>query len=142
MDESLKIASKNWDNIVNSASKIGYSNGVLDGSNEVFQEGFDIGYKEAFNSAFTVGIYKSCLTKLPKNHPDNIRDIIKKINQEECYICVNNLEDELNLSSMNLENIIEEQRKLSVKTIKELHQYFEPFMKQQGIDISTFNSSS
>lgn len=137
-EDSLNIATKNWDRIISTAKKDGYREGVEDGSNSVFQNGFDSGYKEGFQTAFILGKFKSLLNAIPKDveHPQNIKEIFDKTRRGACHICVAELHN-VNNTQKSFDEIINEQRSYSVKVLQTSYEYFQPYVKQ--LNISEFD---
>ncbi|PBC33919.1 uncharacterized protein LOC108003963 [Apis cerana] len=136
IEDSLKIASKEWNRIINAATKDGYREGIEDGSNSVFQESFNNGYKEGFQIAFILGKFKSLLNIISRDveHPQNINEILDKIKRGICHICVTEFQ---NINDQKIfSEIINEQRSYSLKVLQTLYQYFQPYVKQLNINES------
>ncbi|KAK2588531.1 hypothetical protein KPH14_006310 [Odynerus spinipes] len=113
-DEDLSIASKNWNRLVTGASTVGYKEGIEDGQEAVFQEGFNLGYKDAFNIAFTLGRYKGV-----------------------CYICNEESQNKHldgRIEDMPFSDIQQKQKTYSINIIKTLHNYVESIMAENNID--------
>ncbi|XP_076765642.1 uncharacterized protein LOC143432697 [Xylocopa sonorina] len=134
-EDSLNLASKEWNQITDTAKKGGYREGVIDGANSVFQEGFDIGYKEGFRTAFMLGKFKSLLNTASQDvkHPQNIKEILNKTRRGICHICMTESESGNNIEKPFSE-IINEQKTHSINVLETLHQYFQPYVKQINID--------
>lgn len=116
--------------------KDGYREGIEDGSNSVFQESFNNGYKEGFQIAFILGKFKSLLNIISRDveHPQNINEILDKIKRGICHICVTEFQ---NINDQKIfSEIINEQRSYSLKVLQTLYQYFQPYVKQLNINES------
>lgn len=142
-DDSLYIASKCWERVMDGAVKTGYREGAQDGADSVLQEGFDIGYKDGFETAFALGRYKSLTVASTSmsEHPADVSAALDKTRRGACWIC--DMESR-NKTSNPYENapfseVLNEQRTHSAEVINRLHEYFEPVLKKSGIAInSTF----
>nr|XP_012228952.1 PREDICTED: yae1 domain-containing protein 1 [Linepithema humile] len=136
-DESLQIASKCWERVMNAASKTGYREGVQDGADSVLQEGFDIGFKDGFETAFTLGKYKSLAATLSSTskHPTDIAAILEKTRRGACHICSAESQNP-NIHDMPFSEILKDQKTHSTKVINRLHEYFEPILNNSNIGIN------
>ncbi|KAK1118360.1 hypothetical protein K0M31_015062 [Melipona bicolor] len=136
IEDSLNIAAKDWDRIIDSAKKGGYRKGVDDGSNFVFQESFDNGYKKGFQTAFILGKFKSLLNSVPKDveYPQNIKEILNKTRRGACHMCA--AEQDINSTNKSFDEILDEQRSYSVQVLQTLYEYFQPYVKQLNISES------
>ncbi|XP_034176870.1 uncharacterized protein LOC117602677 [Osmia lignaria lignaria] len=134
-DDSLNIAAKDWNRTIEIAKKHGYREGVASGADSVFQEGFDIGYKEAFQTAFILGKFKSILNFNPQDVklPDHIKEILDKTRRGACYICMEESEGRNDMQK-SLSQIINEQRTYSLNIIQTLYEYFQPYVKELNIN--------
>ncbi|CAL7949628.1 unnamed protein product [Xylocopa violacea] len=134
-EDSLDLASKEWNHVMDTAKKSGYREGVIDGENSVFQEGFDIGYKEGFQTAFLLGKFKSLLNTISQDekHPQNIKEILNKTRKGICHICMTESES-VNNKQKSFSEIINEQRTHSINVLDTLYQYFQPYVKQINIE--------
>ncbi|OAD56917.1 hypothetical protein WN48_02442 [Eufriesea mexicana] len=134
INDSLNIATQEWNRITDAAKKIGYREGVEDGSNSVFQEGFNIGYREGFQTAFILGKFKSLLNTIPQDvsHPQNITENLDKTKRGACHLCITDTNNAQKIFS----KIINEQRLYSGRVLQTLYQYFQPYVKQLNISES------
>jgi len=103
----------------------------------VLQEGFDIGYKDGFETAFTLGRYKGLIaaSTFMLEHPADVVAVLDKTRRGACWIC--DVESR-NKTSNPHENalfseVLNEQRVHSTNVISKLHEYFEPILKKSGI---------
>ncbi|XP_076235171.1 uncharacterized protein LOC143179733 [Calliopsis andreniformis] len=137
-EDSLDIASREWNRIRNAAKKTGYREGVENGSNDVFQQGFDKGYEEGFKTAFILGKFKSLLKAMPQNakHPQDVNRILDKTRRGECHICMTASQHMDEDAQKPLSQIINEQRAHSTKCIQTLYQYFQSDVEKLNIDES------
>ena len=105
-----------------------------DGSNFVFQENFDNGYKEGFQTAFILGKFKSLLNSVPKDveYPQNIKEILDKTKRGACHICAAEFQD-IDNTNKSFDEILDEQRSYSVQVLQTLYKYFQPYVKQLNI---------
>ncbi|XP_003707464.2 uncharacterized protein LOC100882310 [Megachile rotundata] len=133
-DDSLNIATKDWNRAVEIAKKNGYKEGIENGANSVFQKGFDKGYEEAFETAFMLGKFKSLLNVIPQNIilPEHIKEILDKTKRGACYICMGESQGKNN-TQKSFSQIINEQRKHSLHVIQILDEYFQPYVKELNI---------
>ncbi|XP_032521372.2 uncharacterized protein LOC116773097 [Danaus plexippus] len=84
-DETANISAKTWTRNIEGISKIGYSDGVVDGQAASFQSSFDIGYSQAFSFGFELGKKKALQQhKEEEPQPNEFRDP-RNIN---CQICL------------------------------------------------------
>jgi len=107
----------------------------------VLQEGFDIGYKDGFETAFTLGRYKGLIaaSTFTSEHPADVVAVLDKTRRGACRIC--DVESQ-NKTSNPHENapfceVLNEQREHSTDVINRLHEYFEPILKKSGIGINS-----
>lgn len=109
----------------------------------VYQQGFDKGYDAAFKTALTLGKYKGLATALPKDleHPPEILEILNVTRKGECCICIGEQKDgkSEDLDKKSLTEIIETQKEHSAQVVKTLHDYFQPLLKEHGLDIDPCN---
>lgn len=99
----------------------------------------DKGYQHGFKVAFTLGVYKGLVAFQLKDikHPQEIIDILEKPNKGLCNICELDSFDETN--DENSEEIIAQLNENNTKTLKILHSYFKPLLKDLNIDINNLN---
>ena len=137
-EDSLDIATKSWNRIINAAKTSGYREGVENGSNDVFQEGFNKGYEEGFKTAFILGKFKSLINAMPQNteHPQHIRDVLDKTRRGACYICATESRSTDENIQKPLSQCVNEQRAHSTEHIRALRQYFQSYVKELNIDQS------
>lgn len=126
MDESLDIATKDWDRVINTAKKVGYKEGIESGSDSVFQEGFNKGYEEGFKIAFNLGKLKSLLRIVAEDteHPQDIKEILEKTRRGACHICSMVSQNPNYETDEPFTQVIDEQRKHSRKIMQRLCQHF------------------
>lgn len=136
-DDSLNIATKDWNRAIDIAKKHGYREGIENGVNSVFQEGFDKGYEEAFETAFILGKFKSLLNVIPQDVilPEHIKKILDKTRRGACYICMIESQGKNDMQK-SFSQIINEQKKHSLNIIKILDEYFQPYVKELNINKS------
>lgn len=105
-----------------------------DGSNFVFQESFDNGYKEGFQTAFILGKFKSLLNSTPKDveYPQNIKEILDKTRRGTCHMCAVKIQN----TNKSFNEIFDEQRSYSVQVLQMLYEYFQPYVEQLNINES------
>lgn len=108
----------------------------------MLQEGFDIGYKDGFETAFTLGRYKglaAASTPTLDRHPADVSAVLGKTRRGACLIC--NMESRDKTSSPHenapFSEILNEQRLHSAEVIRRLHEYLEPVLKKSGIGINS-----
>lgn len=108
-----------------------------DGSNFVFQENFDNGYKEGFHTAFILGKFKSLLNSTPRDveYPQNIKEILDKTRRGACHMCAAELQD-INDTNKRFDEILDQQRSYSVQVLQMLYEYFQSYVKQLNISES------
>jgi hypothetical protein len=108
----------------------------------VFQEGFDRGYKDAFKTAFLVGVYKALANCTVKNleHPTEIENILSSAKKGLCYICETEAKEATDLSIKPISEVESCQAEHSDKILKILQNYFHPLLKEANInhDFSNF----
>ncbi|XP_008550535.1 uncharacterized protein LOC103573285 [Microplitis demolitor] len=134
LDESLEIASKTWSRITETANTTGFREGIDAGSELVLQEDFDRGYTDGFKTAYVLGKYKGLASSLFKDikHPKEINDILEKTRRGACYIC----EAQYSGVIKDQEVILTKHEEHTLKTCEILRSYFEPLLKNLGIDIN------
>lgn len=135
-DESLRVASKCWERVMNIASKTGYREGVQDGADSVLQEGFDVGFKDGFETAFVLGKYKSLIATLSptSKHPADIAAILEKTRRGACHICSVESQNP-DIHDMPFSEILKDQKTHSARVINRLHEYLEPISNNSNIGI-------
>ncbi|KOC64718.1 hypothetical protein WH47_00221 [Habropoda laboriosa] len=133
-EDSLNIAAKDWNRITDVAKKNGYREGVQDGSDFAFQDGFDAGYLGAFHAAFILGKFKSLLNSMPQDieHPSNVNEILKATRRGACYMCITDSQGTNNIQKSSSQ-IIKEQKTYSMNVLKTLFKYFQPYIEQLNI---------
>ncbi|XP_043511907.1 uncharacterized protein LOC122529655 isoform X1 [Frieseomelitta varia] len=138
IENSSNIAAKDWDRIINNAKVRGFRRGIDDGTDLVYQESFDNGYKEGFQTAFILGKFKSLLNSTPGDveYPQNIKEILDKTRKGVCYMCATKLEDMSETNQKSFDQIFDEQRSYSVQVLQMLYEYFQPYVKQLNISES------
>ncbi|EZA51287.1 hypothetical protein DMN91_012905 [Ooceraea biroi] len=138
-DDSLYIASKCWKRVMDAAAKTGYREGIQDGADSVLQHGFDIGYKDGFETAFTLGRYKSLVTALSPTtkHPDDVTAVFDQTRRGACWICSVESRNEAKPSYQHVpfSEILNQQRTHSVQVIERLREYREAILQKAGIRI-------
>ncbi|XP_046829548.1 uncharacterized protein LOC124428969 [Vespa crabro] len=145
-DEDLFIGYKNWDRLITAASTIGYKEGIEDGQESVFQEGFDMGYKDAFNTAFMLGKYKGLINSMQQNMELSsvVKDILHETKKGICYICneeSKNKDVNGQIEDVPFIDIIEKQKTYSKNVIKTLHKNLELIIVKNNIDIHKLGSN-
>ncbi|XP_043462152.1 uncharacterized protein LOC122498475 isoform X2 [Leptopilina heterotoma] len=117
----------------------GYREGMDDGSDDVLQEGFDLGYVEAFKTSFAIGIYKSMAQALPKTVEisKEIEEILRTSDTGACVLCKNtvSVSSRRKTEEKTLEQILKEQRQHSAHIIKMLYDYFVPLLKEHNVTL-------
>ncbi|XP_078034607.1 uncharacterized protein LOC144468775 [Augochlora pura] len=138
-EESLDIAAKDWNRVINAAKKIGYKEGIEIGSDAVFQEGFDKGYEEGFKSAFNLGKFKSLLNTVSQDvkYPEDIKEILDKTRRGACHICFMESQNPNYGTQKLFAHVINEQREHSAKIMQRLCQYFHLRVKDLNINESS-----
>jgi len=102
----------------------------------VLQEGFDIGFKDGFETAFVLGKYKSLITTLsPSKHPADIAAILEKTRRGACNICSAESVRNPNIH-ISFSEILKDQRAHSTKVINRLHEHFEPILNNSNIGMN------
>ncbi|KAH0556599.1 uncharacterized protein LOC123274601 [Cotesia glomerata] len=134
IDETLEVASKTWDRVIETANKTGFREGVDVGSEAVLQEDFDRGYVDGFKIAYILGKYKGLANSLFKNieHPKEINDILEKTRRGACHIC----ESQYSGVIQDQAKILAKHEEHTLKICKILQGYFEPLLKNFKIDIN------
>ncbi|XP_076656602.1 uncharacterized protein LOC143361242 [Halictus rubicundus] len=137
-EESLDIATKDWNRVINTAKKVGYKEGIESGSDSVFQEGFDKGYEEGFKTAFNLGKLKSLLNTIAQDteHPQDIKEILDKTRRGACHTCSMVSKNPNYETDKPFSEVIDEQRQHSTKIIQRLCQHFHLNEKDFNIDKS------
>ncbi|XP_028050787.1 uncharacterized protein LOC105839599 isoform X2 [Monomorium pharaonis] len=142
-DDSLHVASKCWERVMNAAVKTGYREGVQDGTDSVLQEGFDMGYRDGFETAFTLGRYKGltvAATSTPTlEHPVDVSAALDKTRRGACWICDTESRNEASDPSEDapFSEVLNKQRTHCAKVISRLHEYLEPILQKSGIRINS-----
>lgn len=110
-----------------------------DGSDAVLQEGFDLGYVEAFKTSFAIGIYKSMAQALPKTVTISreIEEILRTADTGACVLCKNTVtvSSRRKAEEKTLEQLLKEQRQHSAHVIRILHDYFVPLLKEHNVTL-------
>ncbi|XP_034941395.1 protein YAE1 homolog [Chelonus insularis] len=132
-DEALQIGERTWNRAVKAAEKEGFREGVEEGADQVLQKDFDEGYEDGFRIAFILGHYKGLAAFLFKNidHPKEINDILEITRRGACYICEVESKQE---NKDDDETILHNHREHTLKICKKLKAYFDPLLKNKGID--------
>ncbi|XP_011882421.1 PREDICTED: uncharacterized protein LOC105570076 [Vollenhovia emeryi] len=135
-DDSLEVASKSWERVMDTAAKIGYREGIQDGGDSVLQEGFDIGFKDGFEAAFPLGRLKGlAVAATPtREHPAHVLAALDKTRRGACRIC--DVGSSNQREGIAFERALDEQKIHSMEVLARLHMYFEPILKKLGIDIN------
>ncbi|KYN03499.1 PREDICTED: uncharacterized protein LOC108773409 [Cyphomyrmex costatus] len=140
-DESLNIASKCWKRITDAAVKTGYREGIQDGADSVLQEGFDIGYKDGFETAFILGRYKglAAASTFTLEHPTDVAVALEKTRRGACWIC--NVESQTKPfnphENASFSEILSKQRENSAEVINRLHEYFKLDLEKSDTGINS-----
>ncbi|KAL2738393.1 yae1 domain-containing protein 1 [Vespula maculifrons] len=139
-DEDLFIGYKNWNRLITAASTIGYKEGIEDGEESVFQEGFDMGYKDAFNIAFMLGKYKGLISSTQQNVELSsfVKNILHETKKGICYICNEESQSkDINEQTEDIPfiDLVEKQKTYSKNVIKTLHKNLELIMIKNNIDV-------
>lgn len=102
----------------------------------MLQEGFDIGFKDGFETAFILGKYKSLTATLsPSIHHADIAAILEKTRRGACHICSAESQGS-NVHDMPFSDILKDQKTHSTKVINRLNEYFEPILNNSNIKIN------
>jgi len=112
-----KIAETNLNKINVAISKMGYSDGITEGRESVFQKGFDVGYENGFKSAFQITKFKSCAQILRTENDSIDRNVNREAklflqdpkNYDKHFSCENNRNLSLNMISKNQNEHLEQQ---------------------------------
>lgn len=107
----------------------------------MFQEGFDIGYEDAFGTAFTLGRYKGLATALASDqHSPAVDDILDKTRRGACCVCAKPQSKKTNddFEEESLQEVQNEQKKRSAEVTETLHSHFGKLLKDRGLSISDF----
>ncbi|XP_011686641.1 PREDICTED: uncharacterized protein LOC105449245 isoform X2 [Wasmannia auropunctata] len=137
-DDSLYVATKCWERVMDAAVKTGYREGAQDGADSVLQEGFDIGYRDGFETAFTLGRYKglAAVSTSAPEHPADVAAVLDKTRRGACRIC--DVESRRKAPSPHedapFDEVLNEQRAHSAEVIGRLREYFEPILKRSGVN--------
>ncbi|XP_029161969.1 protein YAE1 homolog [Nylanderia fulva] len=133
-DDSLHIASKCWERVMDAAAKTGYREGIQNGADSVLQEGFEIGFKDGFETAFTLGRYKSLATSLPSTvkHPADVTTVLDKTRRGACWVCSMESQNKTSNENIQFSEILSNQRTHSAAVINRLKEYFEPILNKPG----------
>ncbi|XP_012285447.1 uncharacterized protein LOC105702445 [Orussus abietinus] len=138
-EDTLDLASKTWSRSADSAFKAGYREGIAKGEESIFQDSFDQGYKDGFQTTFALGKYKSLAFVLPKDHvcPKEVEAVLNNIKRGACYICTE--QDKTSGSNVNEKSFSEcqkNQKDHAEKIIQMLHEYYETVMRKHGVDLN------
>ncbi|KAM7363696.1 uncharacterized protein ACRADG_000501 [Cochliomyia hominivorax] len=77
-----EVNENNFQQIESKATKIGYADGVNDGRESVFQNGFDQGYKDGLRTGFDLGKFRYFFKNLNTDKSDNL-DLRKELSLYE-----------------------------------------------------------
>ncbi|XP_011303496.1 yae1 domain-containing protein 1 [Fopius arisanus] len=132
-DETLDLASRTWSRVMESASKAGYREGVDEGSQEVLQSDFDVGYSDGFKISFLLGKYKALAALNPEKIPPDIQKILEATRRGECHICHLESSGEINL--LESQEVIRAHRDHITKIIHKLKENFSPLLREKNIKI-------
>ncbi|XP_032686891.1 uncharacterized protein LOC116851530 [Odontomachus brunneus] len=138
-DDSLDIASKCWQRVINTAAKTGYREGIQNGTDSVLQEGFDIGYEDGFKIAFMLGKYKSLslASSSTIEHPADVTVTLNKTKRGVCWICsMESQNKSCNYENISFSKVLDNQRKYSTDVINRLHEHFQSVLKESSIETS------
>lgn len=103
----------------------------------MLQEGFDIGYKDGFETAFALGRYKGlAVSSTSMEHPANVAVALDKTRRGACWIC--NVESRKDPNAPFSE-VLNEQRAHSTEVMSRLHEYLEPILKKSGIEMNSIH---
>lgn len=107
----------------------------------MLQEGFDVGYKDGFETAFTLGRYKglTAASTSMSEHPVDVAAVLNKTRRGACWICdVESRNKTFNPHEIApFFEVLNEQRIHSAEVISRLHEYLEPVLKKSGIEINS-----
>ena len=107
----------------------------------MLQEGFDIGYKDGFETAFTLGRYKGLAAALTftLEHPTDVAAVLKRARRGACGICEVESQNKTSNSHEKapFSKVLSEQREHSAEVINKLHNYLEPILKKSDIEINS-----
>lgn len=90
----------------------GYADGLSDGRDSVYQQGFDAGFEDAFRFSFLLGQYKALKGK---NADGTNKTELEKTSRGECQICLNP-----DLIKENFDQLRKEQQKRNQEREDEL----------------------
>ncbi|NP_001161252.1 uncharacterized protein LOC100313522 isoform X1 [Nasonia vitripennis] len=137
-EDSLELASKTWNRVIDSASKTGFREGIKDGSMSVFQDGFDRGYKQAFRVTFLLGVYKGLANSMMKDVqlPLQVENILSKSKKGLCYLCEIESKGTTVAPDQSIDEIENCQKDHPDKILQILKDYFDPLFQEQNIDLS------
>lgn len=144
IENPVELSEKNWNRVIDAATKAGYREGIEEGKQSVFQEGFDIGYEDALKTAFLLGKYKGLATGLNGhlNTSSPVNEILEKTRRGACYICVKESEKGKDKAEDYIEPPLQElrneQKIHSEKVIGTLHEHFENLLKERGLSVDEF----
>lgn len=106
----------------------------------MFQEGFDMGYKDAFSMAFMLGRYKGLISSTQQNIELSsiVKDILHETKKGICYIC--NEESQSKDVNGQIENmpfldIVEKQKTYSKNVIETLDKNLALITLKNNIDV-------
>ncbi|CAH2258320.1 uncharacterized protein LOC120632219 [Pararge aegeria] len=111
-DDSINISGRTWIRTVENISKVGYSDGVINGQNTSFQTSFDMGYCQGLMFGLDLG-YKFAMKQQSK-----IKDV-KEIPRDPCNINCQICLDETTISQ-NLVNLYNSQKEKNDIYLKKL----------------------
>lgn len=107
----------------------------------MLQEGFDIGYKDGFETAFTLGRYKglAATSTSMSEHPADVTAVLDKTRRGACWICDVESRNETSNPRENapFSEVLNEQRAHSTGVVGRLHEYLEPVLKRSGVEIDS-----
>lgn len=107
----------------------------------MLQEGFDIGYKDGFETAFTLGRYKglAAASTFTLEHPTDVAAVLKRTRRGACWICKVESQNKTSNSHEQapFSEVLSKQREHSAEVINRLHEHFEPILKKSGIEINS-----
>ncbi|XP_063977556.1 uncharacterized protein LOC135162722 [Diachasmimorpha longicaudata] len=132
-DEAIELGSKTWDRVIESASKTGYREGIDEGSQQVLQADFDVGYEDGFKTSFILGKYKALAALNPQKNPPEIERILEATRRGECHIC--RLESSGEINQLESAEAIKQHKGHVIGVIKKLNDYFAPLLEEKNLII-------
>ncbi|XP_015120984.1 uncharacterized protein LOC107043846 isoform X2 [Diachasma alloeum] len=126
-DEALELGSRTWNRVMESASKTGYRDGIDDGSQEVLQSDFDVGYEDGFKTSFILGKYKALAALNPQTKPPEIERILEATRRGACHIC--ELESSGEINQLQSPEGIKNHKAHVTKVIDKLNEYFSQLLE-------------